>query len=140
MTVLEEVGDKYRYQYQVRSSDTPSYTDGLSRPYLEGITTMMKTLERRRGLRFQHRQSLVNICMKIFQLMFRWTGIIWNTEKYHGSPLELKDERLGNLASWVQHHNITVVKLDCLIKEANEEQSDICEATGRLCFFLVANS
>ena len=101
---------------------------------------MMMTLERRRGLRFQHRQSPVNICMKIFQLMFSWTGIVWNTEKYHGSPLELKDERLGKLVSWVQHHNITVVKLDCLVKEANEEQSNICGAKERLCFFLVANS
>ena len=48
-------------------------------------------------------------------------GIVWNTEKYHGSPLELSDERLGNLATWVQHHNITVVKLDCLVKDGTEE-------------------
>ena len=39
------------------------------------------------------------------------TAIIWNTEKYHGTPLELQDTRLGNLATWVTHHNLTVVKV-----------------------------
>ena len=34
-------------------------------------------------------------------------------EKYHGTPLELGDARLGELAAWLQLHNITVVKLDC---------------------------
>ena len=41
------------------------------------------------------------------------TAIVWNTEKYHGSPLELDDSRLGKLATWVKSHNLTVVKLDC---------------------------
>ena len=49
------------------------------------------------------------------------TGILWNSEKYHGSPLSLSDERLGSLASWVQNHNITVVKLDCLVKDGGED-------------------
>ena len=40
------------------------------------------------------------------------TGIAWNQEKYHGTPLQLGDERLGNLAKWVQLHNLTVVKVD----------------------------
>ena len=44
------------------------------------------------------------------------TGLVWNSEKYHGSPLSLSDERLGSLASWVEKHNITTVKLDCRIK------------------------
>ena len=35
--------------------------------------------------------------------------------------MSLSDERLGKLASWVQHHNITVVKLDCLLKEGGED-------------------
>ena len=34
-------------------------------------------------------------------------------EKYHGTPLELGDARLGEVAAWLQTHNITVVKLDC---------------------------
>ena len=41
------------------------------------------------------------------------TAIVWNTEKYHGTPLELDDSRLGKLATWVKSHNLTVVKLDC---------------------------
>ena len=43
------------------------------------------------------------------------TGVIWNTDKYYGTPLELQDSRLGNLATWVQHHNITVVKVATII-------------------------
>ena len=39
------------------------------------------------------------------------TAIIWNNEKYYGTPLELSDSRLGKLAQWVQHHNLTVVKV-----------------------------
>ena len=39
------------------------------------------------------------------------TAIIWNTDKYFGTPLELQDSRLGSLATWVQHHNLTVVKV-----------------------------
>ena len=39
------------------------------------------------------------------------TGIAWHTDKYYGTPLELSDERLGKLADWVTHHNITVVKV-----------------------------
>ena len=45
------------------------------------------------------------------------TAIVWNTEKYHGSPLELDDSRLGKLATWVKSHNLTVVKLDCTTRQ-----------------------
>ena len=41
------------------------------------------------------------------------TAVVWNGEKYHGTPLELGDARLGEVAAWLQTHNITVVKLDC---------------------------
>lgn len=39
------------------------------------------------------------------------TAIVWNNEKYYGTPLELSDSRLGKLSQWVQHHNLTVVKV-----------------------------
>ena len=53
------------------------------------------------------------ILMLSMIMMLMMTAIIWNTEKYHGSPLELDDSRLGKLATWVKSHNLTVVKLDC---------------------------
>ena len=40
------------------------------------------------------------------------TALVWNSEKYDGTPLQLDDTRLGELADWVKDHNITVVKLD----------------------------
>jgi len=49
------------------------------------------------------------------------TGIAWHSDKYFGTPLELSDERLGKLADWVQHHNITVVKLDSTSKMGYED-------------------
>ena len=38
--------------------------------------------------------------------------MVWHSDKYHGTPLMLDDERLGELANWVRRHNMTTVKLD----------------------------
>ena len=40
------------------------------------------------------------------------SGVVWHSDKYHGTPLMLDDERLGELANWVRRHNMTTVKLD----------------------------
>ena len=48
------------------------------------------------------------------------TAIVWNKEKYFGTPLELSDNRLGDLATWVQRHNLTVVKVFSIFIKNNE--------------------
>ena len=35
--------------------------------------------------------------------------------RYEGTPLQLEDERLGEIVKWVKHHDLSVVKLDCLM-------------------------
>jgi len=42
----------------------------------------------------------------------RVTGIVWNKEKYIGTPLQLDDERLSEFSKWLKKHNIVIVKLD----------------------------
>ncbi|XP_023335306.1 uncharacterized protein LOC111706625 [Eurytemora carolleeae] len=44
------------------------------------------------------------------------TALAWDSSKYFGTPLQLTDSRLGDLAAWVEASNITVVKLDSKTK------------------------
>ena len=39
--------------------------------------------------------------------------------RYDGTPLQLDDERLGEIAKWIKHHDLSVVKLDCLMHKVN---------------------
>ena len=40
------------------------------------------------------------------------TGIVWNKEKYKGTPLQIDDDRLSDFSPWLKKHNIVIVKLD----------------------------
>ena len=40
------------------------------------------------------------------------TGIVWNKEKYKGTPLQIDDDRLSDFLPWLKKHNIVIVKLD----------------------------
>ena len=35
--------------------------------------------------------------------------------RYDGTPLQLEDERLGEIVNWIKRHDLSVVKLDCSI-------------------------
>ena len=39
--------------------------------------------------------------------------------RYDGTPLQLDDERLGEIVKWIKHHDLSVVKLDCLMHKVN---------------------
>ena len=40
------------------------------------------------------------------------TGIVWDKEKYKGTPLQIDDDRLSEFSPWLRKHNIVIVKLD----------------------------
>ena len=33
--------------------------------------------------------------------------------RYDGTPLQLEDERLGEIVKWIKRHDLSIVKLDC---------------------------
>ena len=35
--------------------------------------------------------------------------------RYDGTPLQLDDERLGEIVTWIKNHDLSIVKLDCLM-------------------------
>jgi len=40
------------------------------------------------------------------------TGIVWNKDKYLGTPLKMDDHRLTHYSKWLKKHNVAIVKLD----------------------------
>lgn len=47
------------------------------------------------------------------------TGLIWNKEKYRGTPLKIDDQRLSEFTPWLKKHNIVIVKLDSMQRSNN---------------------
>lgn len=51
----------------------------------------------------------------------RTTGIVWNKEKYNGTPLQIDDERLSEFSKWLKKYNVVVVKLDSCQRTNTED-------------------
>lgn len=49
------------------------------------------------------------------------TGIVWNRDKYIGSPLLVDDVQLTEFAPFLKQHNLTVVKLDSIERVGAED-------------------
>lgn len=52
------------------------------------------------------------------------TGLVWNKDKYLGTPLQMDDKRLNEYSKWLKRRSIAIVKLDSA-QRANKGKDDV---------------
>ena len=49
-----------------------------------------------------------------------FNGIPNISYRYDGTPLQLEDERLGEIVKWIKRHDLSIVKLDCSVHKVTK--------------------